>query len=60
LIRKGDNAAAVADLTRALALRPGFADAYYNRAVAFDRMGRKAEADQDYAAEKAARGAPLP
>jgi len=39
-VENGDLDAAIADFTAAIRLRPDFADAYHNRAVAYDEKAR--------------------
>ncbi len=56
LIRKGDLEGAVEALSAALAVKPGLADALYDRGVAFQQLGQLAEAERDYRAALEAGG----
>ena len=40
---------AIADYTEAIRLNPEYAAAYYNRGVVYEKQGKQAEADADYA-----------
>jgi tetratricopeptide (TPR) repeat protein len=39
---------AITDCTAAIGLRPGFAEAYYNRGLAYDRLKQHDKAADDY------------
>ena len=47
LMEKGDLSASIADFTRAINAYPKDADAYKNRALAYKKAGKKAEAEAD-------------
>jgi len=47
-VNDGDNDAAIADLTRAIQLKPDYPEAYLDRGVAYARLGSYAKAKADY------------
>jgi tetratricopeptide (TPR) repeat protein len=47
-MNSGDVAAAIKDFTSAIGKEPKFAAAYYNRAVAYERTGKRVLAQEDY------------
>lgn len=45
--KKGELELAIADYTKAIALKPNYTDAYYNRGGAFLRLGNREKAKSD-------------
>lgn len=48
LLKKGDYAAAVKEYTRAIRLYPQNVRAFYNRAIAYEKLGWMSRAEEDY------------
>jgi Flp pilus assembly protein TadD len=43
---------AIADYTEAIRVDPSYADAYYNRGAAYEKLGQTADAEADYAVHR--------